>query len=126
LKVAEGTKTPTYLNLAAPESFGPGERVFTIGYLAREIVGGEARVTEGVISSLSVGGNAGYMQIEWHLKDCTGASQDCCEYRGIDESCGICMLKAKAYTVGGASNLGQRILARGVLSSPRRTPTIPC
>src|SRR5262249_39966086 len=55
--------TPTYLSLAAPQSFGLGERVFAIGYPARKIRGGEARVTEGVISSLSVGGNAGYMQI---------------------------------------------------------------
>jgi len=63
LKVAEGTKTPTYLSLASPEPFGLGERVFAIGYPAREALGGEARVTEAVISSLSVGGNAGYIQI---------------------------------------------------------------
>jgi len=63
LKMAEGTKTPTYLSLAAPESFGLDERVLAIGYPARKILGGEAHVTEGVISSLSVGGNAGYMQI---------------------------------------------------------------
>src|SRR4029453_2028385 len=59
----EGTKTPSYLSLADPESFGLGERVFAIGYPARKILGGEAKFTEGVISSLSVGGDAGYMQI---------------------------------------------------------------
>jgi S1-C subfamily serine protease len=68
LKVAEGTKTPTYLSLADPESFSLGERVFAIGYPARKILGGEAKVTEGVISSLSVGGNAGYMQISVPVK----------------------------------------------------------
>jgi len=63
LKVAAGTKTPTYLRLAAPEAFGLEEQVLAIGYPARELGPGEAHVTEGVISSISVGGPASYMQI---------------------------------------------------------------
>lgn len=62
LRVAEG-RTPTYLSLADQKSVSLGEHVFTIGYPAPDMLGGEAKFTEGVISSLSVGGDAGYMQI---------------------------------------------------------------
>jgi S1-C subfamily serine protease len=62
LRVADG-KTPTYLSLADQRSVNLGEQVFTIGYPARDILGGEAKFNEGTISSLSVGGDAGYMQI---------------------------------------------------------------
>jgi len=62
LRVADG-KTPTYLSLADQKSVGLGEQVFTIGYPAPNLLGSEAKFTEGVISSLSVAGDAGYMQI---------------------------------------------------------------
>jgi S1-C subfamily serine protease len=62
LRVAEG-KTPTYLSLAGQKSVSLGEQVFTIGYPAPDMLGREAKFTDGVISSLSVGGDAGYMQI---------------------------------------------------------------
>jgi S1-C subfamily serine protease len=62
LRVAEG-RTPTYLSLADQKSVSLGEQVFTIGYPAPDILGGEAKFTDGVVSSLSVGGDAGYMQI---------------------------------------------------------------
>jgi len=56
-------KTPTYLSLAEQRSVSIGDQVFTIGYPAPSLLGGEAKFTEGAISSLSVGGDAGYMQI---------------------------------------------------------------
>jgi S1-C subfamily serine protease len=56
-------RTPTYLYMADPKSVSLGEQVFTVGYPAPDILGGEAKFTEGVISSLSAGGDAGYMQI---------------------------------------------------------------
>jgi S1-C subfamily serine protease len=62
LRVAEG-RTPTYLSLGDQKLVRLGEQVFTIGYPAPDVLGGEAKFTEGVISSLSVGGDAGYMQI---------------------------------------------------------------
>jgi S1-C subfamily serine protease len=62
LRVADG-KTPTYLSLADQRSVNLGEQVFTIGFPAPDILGGEAKFNEGTISSLSVGGDAGYMQI---------------------------------------------------------------
>jgi len=62
LRVAEG-KTQTYLSLAGQKSISLGEQVFTIGYPAPDMLGSEAKFTDGVISSLSVGGDAGYMQI---------------------------------------------------------------
>jgi len=62
LRLAE-VKTPTYLNLAEQKSAAIGDQVFTVGYPAPNLLGGEAKFTEGVISSLSVGGDAGYMQI---------------------------------------------------------------
>jgi S1-C subfamily serine protease len=58
-----GGKTPTYLSLADQRSVNLGEQVFTIGYPAPDILGSEAKFNEGTISSLSVGGDAGYMQI---------------------------------------------------------------
>jgi len=62
LRVA-GNRTYTYLSIASPKSFSVGEQVFTIGYPAPDILGGEPKFTEGVISSLSVGGDVGYMQV---------------------------------------------------------------
>lgn len=62
LRVAE-SKTPTYLSIADQKSVRLGEQVFTIGFPAPDMLGGEAKFTEGAISSLSVGGDAGYMQI---------------------------------------------------------------
>ena len=62
LRVAEG-RTPTYLSIADQKSVSLGEQVFTIGYPAPDVLGSEAKFTEGVVSSLSVGGDAGYMQI---------------------------------------------------------------
>jgi V8-like Glu-specific endopeptidase len=56
-------KTPTYLSLAELKSTTIGEQVFTVGYPAPNLLGGEAKFTEGAISSLSVGGDSGYMQI---------------------------------------------------------------
>src|SRR5437667_353264 len=62
LRVAEA-KTPTYLSVADQRSVSLGEQVFTIGYPAPDMLGSEAKFTEGAISSLSDGGDAGYMQI---------------------------------------------------------------
>ena len=62
LRLAE-VQTPTYLSLAEQTSAAVGDQVFTVGYPAPSLLGGEAKFTEGVISSLSVGGDAGYMQI---------------------------------------------------------------
>src|SRR5207244_10462108 len=62
LRVAEA-KTPTYLSVADQRSVSLEEQVFTIGYPAPDMLGSEAKFTEGAISSLSVGGDAGYMQI---------------------------------------------------------------
>jgi S1-C subfamily serine protease len=62
LRVVDG-KTPTYLSLADQRSVSLGEQVFTIGYPAPDLLGSEAKFNEGTISSLSVGGDAGYMQI---------------------------------------------------------------
>jgi S1-C subfamily serine protease len=56
-------KTPTYLSLADQRSVSLGEQVFTIGFPAPDLLGSEAKFNEGTISSLSVGGDAGYMQI---------------------------------------------------------------
>ena len=58
-----GGKTPTYLSMADQKSVSLGEQVFTIGYPAPNLLGSEAKFTEGAVSSLSVGGDAGYMQI---------------------------------------------------------------
>ena len=62
LRVVDG-RTPTYLSLADQKSVSLGEHIFTIGYPAPDILGSEAKFNEGTISSLSVGGDAGYMQI---------------------------------------------------------------
>jgi len=62
LRLVEG-RTPTYLSLADQRSVNLGEQVFTIGYPAPDLLGNEAKFNEGTISSLSVGGDAGYMQI---------------------------------------------------------------
>lgn len=57
------SKTPSYLSIADQKSVTLGQQVFTIGYPAPDMLGSEAKFTEGVVSSLSVGGDAGYMQI---------------------------------------------------------------
>lgn len=62
LRVANG-KTPNYLVIADQTTTSLGEPVFTIGYPVPDTLGAEAKFTEGAISSLSVGGDAGYMQI---------------------------------------------------------------
>ena len=62
LRVVDG-KTPTYLTLADQRSVNLGEQVFTIGFPAPDILGSEPKFNEGTFSSLSVGGDAGYMQI---------------------------------------------------------------
>jgi len=62
LRVAEG-KTPTYLSIAEQKATGLGEQVLTIGYPAPNVLGREAKLTNGVISSLSVAGDVTYMQI---------------------------------------------------------------
>src|SRR5262249_38260096 len=62
LRVADG-KTPTYLSLGDLKSVSLGEQVFTIGFPAPNLLGGEAKFADGVVSSMSVGGDAGYMQI---------------------------------------------------------------
>ena len=50
--------------MADQRSVTLGQQVFTIGYPAPDLLGSEAKFTEGVVSSLSVlGGDAGYMQI---------------------------------------------------------------
>lgn len=56
-------QTPTYLSIAAEKAISLGDPVFTIGYPAPSMLGGEAKFSEGSISSLSVAGDAGYMQI---------------------------------------------------------------
>jgi S1-C subfamily serine protease len=58
-----GNRTPTYLSLGEQRTVAVGDGVFTVGYPAPNLLGGEAKFAEGVISSLSVGGDAGYMQI---------------------------------------------------------------
>jgi hypothetical protein len=62
LRVVE-SKTPTYLSIGQQKSVSVGDQVFTVGYPAPNVLGSEAKFTEGAISSLSVGGDAGYMQI---------------------------------------------------------------
>ena len=51
------------MSIADQKSVTLGQQVFTIGYPAPDMLGSEAKFTEGVVSSLSVGGDAGYMQI---------------------------------------------------------------
>jgi S1-C subfamily serine protease len=62
LRISQG-RTPNCLSIANQKSVTLGQQVFTIGYPAPDILGSEAKFTEGVVSSLSVGGDAGYMQI---------------------------------------------------------------
>ena len=56
--------TPDYLSLASTRSTSVGEQVFTVGFPTVEILGSEAKFTEGSISALSgIRGEAAYMQI---------------------------------------------------------------
>ena len=57
-------RTPHYLSLAPDESARVGERVFTMGYPAPDLLGQEPKFTEGSISALSgPGGEAGLLQV---------------------------------------------------------------
>jgi S1-C subfamily serine protease len=56
--------TPNYLSLASTRSAHAGEQVFTVGYPTVNLLGSEAKFTEGSISALSgLRGEASYMQI---------------------------------------------------------------
>jgi len=58
------TSTPNYLSLASTRSTQVGEQVFTVGFPTVDILGSEAKFTEGSISALSgIRGEASYMQI---------------------------------------------------------------
>jgi S1-C subfamily serine protease len=53
-----------YLSLAAPNSYKPGDRVFTFGFPVIEMLGSEPKFTDGSISSLSgAGDEAAFAQI---------------------------------------------------------------
>jgi len=57
-------RTPHYLSLAPDESVRVGERVFTMGYPAPDLLGQEPKFTEGSISALSgPGGETGLLQV---------------------------------------------------------------
>jgi S1-C subfamily serine protease len=56
--------TPDYLSFADPRAAGIGMKVFTVGYPAPDLLGRDAKFTEGVVSSLSgPGGDASFLQI---------------------------------------------------------------
>jgi S1-C subfamily serine protease len=56
--------TPNYLSLVSTRSTAPGEQVFTVGFPTIELLGSEAKFSEGSISALSgIRGEAAYMQI---------------------------------------------------------------
>ena len=56
--------TPNYLSFASTRSTASGEQVFTVGFPTVELLGSEAKFTEGSISALSgIRGEAAYMQI---------------------------------------------------------------
>jgi len=60
---APGFVTPDYLSLADPRGTGIGAKVFTVGYPAPDLLGADAKFTEGVISSVSgPGGDAIFLQ----------------------------------------------------------------
>jgi S1-C subfamily serine protease len=57
-------ETPSYLPLAEPRSARVGQRVFTIGFPALQVLGAEPKFTEGSISALSgPSGEAGFLQV---------------------------------------------------------------
>jgi S1-C subfamily serine protease len=59
-----GSSPPAYLRVADSKAARVGERVFTVGFPTPGLLGGEAKFTEGVISSMSGPGNeASLMQI---------------------------------------------------------------
>ncbi len=56
-------QTLDYLTLAQPRSVKVGERVFTVGYPATNVLGTEAKFTDGSVNALSgVGGEATFIQ----------------------------------------------------------------
>lgn len=62
LRVPHGT--PDYLLLADPGATRPGSRVFTLGFPAPDILGPEAKYSDGAVSSMSgPGGEAALLQI---------------------------------------------------------------
>jgi S1-C subfamily serine protease len=55
--------TPDYLSFSDPRVISVGAKVFTVGYPAPELLGKDAKFSEGVISSLSgPGGDASFLQ----------------------------------------------------------------
>jgi hypothetical protein len=62
--LSTGVPRADYLTLAGAESLAAGERVFTIGFPAPEILGSEPKFTEGTISSLTgPGGDDAFLQM---------------------------------------------------------------
>lgn len=60
---ARGITTPDYLSFSDPRLMSVGAKVFTVGYPAPDLLGKDAKFTEGVISSLSgPGGDASFLQ----------------------------------------------------------------
>jgi S1-C subfamily serine protease len=56
--------TPAYISPTQPGKVHPGERVFTLGFPAVQLLGAEPKYSEGSISALSgIGGDATYLQI---------------------------------------------------------------
>lgn len=113
-----GIRTPTYLSLAEQTSAAVGDGVFTVGYPAPALLGGEAKFTEGVISSLSVGGDAGYMQISVPVQP--GNSGGALVNRS-GEVVGVVIATASALTfLKGTGSLPQNVswAVKGAFASP--------
>lgn len=56
--------TPIFLSPAETGSLSAGQRVFTVGYPAMQILGADPKFSEGAINSLSgLGGDASFMQV---------------------------------------------------------------
>jgi S1-C subfamily serine protease len=63
LRTSPGVNLP-HLTLADPKELRVGQRVFTVGFPATNVLGNDPKYTEGVISALSgLGGDASYLQI---------------------------------------------------------------
>ena len=121
LRMAEG-KTPTYLSFADQKSVSLGEQVFTIGYPAPELLGSEAKFTEGVISSLSVGGDAGYMQISVPVQPGNSGGP---LINGSGEAVGVVVATASALSfLKGTGNLPQNVswAVKGAFAVPLFEP----
>ena len=57
-------ETPNYISLAPPGTTRVGDWIFTVGFPATQVLGDEAKLTEGSVTSLSgQGGEAGMLQI---------------------------------------------------------------